>query len=134
MATARKPRVQRDSNEAVSDDYVSSPSVPDPAGARIADMAPFIWQQLSDIQKALGGIEAKQTGITDRLQRVEDRTGKLSDRIGRLMWGIAGAGILVTVMFGVARLFPIKISLEETTHGEVSTAAKPGPVPALPTK
>lgn len=127
MATARKPRAQQNTDEAVSDEYISSAAVPEPTGARMGDMAPFIWQQLSDIQKALGGIEAKQTGITERLQRVEDRTGKLTDRIGRLMWGIAGAGILVTVMFGVARIFPIKISLEEAAYGEVSAAAKPAP-------
>lgn len=132
MATARKPRVDRDPEDTVSDDYVSSAAVPEPAGARMADMAPFIWQQLSEIQKALGGIEAKQTGITERLQRVEDRTGKLSDRIGRLMWGIAGAGILVTVMFGIARIFPIKISLDDTSRGEVSAVAKSDPAPAAP--
>lgn len=132
MASPRKASASRDQNDLVSDDYVAAADVPEPSGAKMGDMAPFIWQQLSEIQKGIGGIEAKQQAITDRLGRVEDKTGNLSDKIGRLVWGMAGAGILITVMFGIARFVPIKISLESSSGGEVGAVAKPEAAPTNP--
>lgn len=134
MATGRRTRNTDVIEDVVSDESVASAAVPEPAGARMGDMAPFIWQQLADIQKALGGIEANQAAVRERLERVEDKTSKLSDRIGRLMWGVAGAGILVTLLFGVARLFPIKIAFEEHPRTELSVPPKAEPSPPALTK
>lgn len=73
-----------------------------PSPAMPSDIQPFIWQQLSDIQKSLGRLEAGQEEIKTRLAKVEEKTTKTAEKLSRILWIGAGAGAVIGVLVSVA--------------------------------
>ncbi|QDQ87723.1 hypothetical protein FMZ60_09055 [Alcaligenaceae bacterium SJ-26] len=74
---------------------IPSPSMP-------SDMQPFIWQQLGEIQKCLGRLEAGQDDIKGRLEKVEEKTSKTSEKLSRILWIGAGAGAVIGILVSIA--------------------------------
>jgi len=72
------------------------------------DYLGFIWQQLGEINKTLGRLEAGQISMSDRLSKVEEKTSKTKDKVDKIIWLSAGAGTAVGILISaVALLFKV---------------------------
>lgn len=123
MATQRKARPPRREDEIVSDEYADSATVPEPAGATRAEYGPFILQQLVEIHKTLGGLQQAQQTTIERLTKVEEKASGASGKLERLFYGLGGAGIVITLIFGAMRFLPINFSIESDPPSARNAAA-----------
>lgn len=87
-----------------------------------AELAPFIWQQLNDIQSRIGALTSGVENQTAAIDKLDSRHEALKEKVHSITITIAVAGAIAAVIGSIA-LFLLK---------EVYDVAKPLAIQRLP--
>jgi hypothetical protein len=91
-----------------------------PAAQGAMDYAPFIWQQLGDIQKSLGALHSAVDGLKETAISTKNKVQELSGLRNKFVGGMVVLGILVT---GASELVIWAANKVWNTFGELAKPA-----------
>ncbi|MDQ0052445.1 hypothetical protein J2W32_001487 [Variovorax boronicumulans] len=95
-ATRVKSAATPSSNEGVP----QQPQVAPPM-AQAADLSPFIWQQLSDIQNKLGALQVSVANVDESIKSTKTKVDSLSELKNKMIGAFWALGIMISLSTGV---------------------------------